>query len=265
MSTDVMTGDVAIVTGAANGLGRAMAISLSEKGAAIVVADIDEGNGREVVDELKQNDRQASFVKLDLKDEEDIKSMVTAVIEKYKKIDILVNNAGIGKPAPLWETSTDVWDETMAINLRGSFLCCKYVVPHMIEQRSGRIINISSAVGKQSQPLMSAYSVSKAGQISMTVALAKEVAELGITVNAVCPGPVETPWWSTANRETLASVLNIPESEVVNWFTKEKQAIKKALKPVDIANVVCWLASEETRMMTGQAISIDGGHEFPTY
>jgi NAD(P)-dependent dehydrogenase (short-subunit alcohol dehydrogenase family) len=117
-----MTGNVAIVTGAANGLGRAIAIRLSEEGATIVAADIDEGNGREVVDELKKNDRQASFVKLDLKDEKDVKSMVAKMIEKYKKIDILVNNAGIGKPAPLWEMPTDVWDETMAINLRGSFL-----------------------------------------------------------------------------------------------------------------------------------------------
>ena len=112
---------------------------------------------------------------------------------------------------------------------------------------------------------MAAYAISKAGQIAMTVALAKEVAEFGIYVNAVCPGPVETTWWADQNRESLAKVLNVSTSDVVTWFNESKQSNKKPLKPEDIANTVCWLSSEETKMMTGQAISVCGGHDFPTY
>jgi NAD(P)-dependent dehydrogenase (short-subunit alcohol dehydrogenase family) len=99
----------------------------------------------------------------------------------------------------------------------------------------------------------------------MTVALAKEVAEFGINVNAVCPGPVETTWWADENRKSLAKALNVDTSDVVKWFTESKQSIKKSLKPEDIATTVCWLASEETKMMTGQANSMCGGHDFPTY
>jgi NAD(P)-dependent dehydrogenase (short-subunit alcohol dehydrogenase family) len=264
MSKKQLTGSVAIVTGAANGLGKAIATGLAERGAFVTIADIDETRGNEVVDELVSKDCRADFIKLDLRKEADVIAMVESVVSKHSKIDILVNNAGVGKAAPFWETPTEVWDNTMAINLRGTFLCTKHVVPHMIAKTSGRIINISSAVGKQGQPLMAAYCATKAGQISLTVALAKEVADFGINVNAVCPGPVETSWWNE-NRALLSQALNVSESEVVNWMTEQRQIIKKALKPSDIAGVVCWLTSEDTRMITGQAISIDGGHEFPTY
>ncbi len=200
----------------------------------------------------------------DLRKEDDVRDMVERTMSTFSRIDVLVNNAGLGKVAPLWETPTEVWDNTIAVNLRGSFLCIKHVIPHMIQQKSGRVINISSAVGRQAQPLMAAYGVSKAGQIAMTVALGKEVAPYGITVNAVCPGPVETPWWD-GNRVALSSVLNVPESDVTNWFMEQKQAIKVPLKPEDIARVVAWSTSDDARMMTGQAIGIDGGYAFPTY
>jgi 3-hydroxybutyrate dehydrogenase len=135
----------------------------------------------------------------------------------------------------------------------------------MIKQKSGRIISISSALGKQAAPMRAAYSVSKAGIIALTVALAKEVAEHGITVNTVCPGPVETPIWDK-RRKSLAQLLNVPEGDVVKKIAETEQIIKILLKPEDIANVVYWLASSETtRLMTGQAISIDGGQAFPTY
>lgn len=264
MSGKPLVSNVAIVTGAASGLGKAIATGLAEKGAFVTVADIDEVKGSEVVKELVSRDCGADFVRLDVRNESDVIAMVETVAAKHSKIDILVNNAGIGRVAPLWETPTEVWDNIMAVNLRGTFLCIKHVVPHMIAKTSGRIINISSGTGKQGPPLMAAYAASKAGQINLTVALAKEVAEFGINVNAVCPGPVETPWWDE-NRASLSKVFNVPESEVTNWMMEQKQIIKKPLKPSDVAGVVCWLVSEETRMITGQAISIDGGEQFPTY
>lgn len=264
MKDKQLVGKVAVVTGGAKGLGKAIALALANGGATVAVADVDEHVGNQTVQEIESSKGSAIFVPCDLRKETDVEDMVEKVVSTFSKIDVLVNNAGIGKVARLWETPTEVWDDTMAVNLRGSYLCIKYVIPHMIEQKSGRIINISSAVGRQAQPLMAAYAISKAAQIAMTVALAKEVAEYGIRVNAVCPGPVETAWWAE-NKRALSKILNVPEGEVVNWFTQNKQVIKTPLKPEDIARVVCWLASADTEMITGQAIGIDGGHDFPTY
>jgi len=255
---------VAIVTGGGKGLGKAIALELAGRGATVVVADVDNSAGSEVRKTIEVSAGKSLFVPCDLRKENSVKDMVKKAVSVFSKIDILVNNAGIGRVALLWETPTEVWDDIMNVNLRGSYLCIKHTVPRMMEYKSGCIINISSGLGRQAQALMGAYAISKAGQIAMTVALAKETAAFGIRVNAVCPGPVETPWWDE-NRKSLSDILGVREDEVINWFTQNRQAIKKSLKPDDIAGAVCWLASEEASMMTGQAISIDGGHEFPTY
>jgi NAD(P)-dependent dehydrogenase (short-subunit alcohol dehydrogenase family) len=260
-----LEGQIALVTGAARGIGKAISLSLAAAGASIALVDILQEEGEKVAFEIAEKGSRALFIRCDLKNENDIVTMANRTIERFGRIDILVNNAGVGYTALTWETPTEVWEEIMTLNLRGTFLCSKYVVPHMMKQKSGRIINISSALGKQAAPLRAAYSVSKAGIIALTVALAKEVAEHGITVNAVCPGPVETPIWDK-RRKSLAQLLNVPEGDVVKKIAETEQIIKILLKPEDIANVVYWLASSETtRLMTGQAISIDGGQAFPTY
>lgn len=261
---DELKGKVSVVTGAAKGLGKAISLSLAHNGSTVVLVDISEDDGRKVCSEIIQTGGEATYIQCDLTNEDEIKNMVTAVLNKYGSIDILVNNAGIGSIAALWETPTEVWDSIQAVNVRGAFLCNKHIVPGMIKQKAGRIINISSAVGKQAQAMMAAYAVSKAGLISMTVALAKEVAEFGITVNAVCPGPVDTPWWD-GPKKTLSGIFDVAEKDVVNRVTLERQVLKVPLTPEDIAATVFWLTTKETKMITGQAISIDGGHEFPTY
>ncbi len=260
-----LEGQVALVTGAARGMGKAISLSLALGGATIVLADILREEGEKVSAEATGKGSRALFIRCDIRSENEVVALVNRTLAEFGRIDILVNNAGVGYTALTWETPTEVWEEIMALNLRGTFLCSKYAVPHMIRQKSGRIINISSALGKQAAPLRAAYSVSKAGMIALTVALAKEVAEYGITVNTVCPGPVETPIWDE-RRKVLAQLLNVPESDVVKKIAETEQIIKIMLKPEDIANVVYWLASSETtRLMTGQAISIDGGQAFPTY
>jgi 3-hydroxybutyrate dehydrogenase len=260
-----LEGQVALVTGAARGIGKAISQSLAAAGASIVVVDILHEEGEMVSAEIAEKGSHGLFIGCDIKSENNVMAMVNRTIQEFGRIDILVNNAGAGYTALTWETPTDVWEEIMALNLRGTFLCSKYVVPHMIKQKSGRIINISSALGKQAAPLRAAYSASKAGVIALTVALAKEVAEYGITVNTVCPGPVETPIWDK-RRKALAQLLNVPEGDVVKKIAETEQIIKIVLKAEDIANVVYWLASSETtKLMTGQAISIDGGQVFPTY
>jgi len=255
---------VAVVTGAARGLGRATSSALSARGASIAVVDIEKGEGKEVASDLIKGGKQALFVHCDVKKEDEIVGAVDKVMQEFGRIDILVNNAGICAVAPVWELPTETLDGILAVNLRGTYLFCKYVVPHMIRQKSGKIVNVASGIGRQAQPLMSGYGISKAGQISLTVSLAREVGEYGINVNAVCPGPVDTALWDQM-KAPLTKVLNLPESEVVNWFTQNKQVIKKPLRPEDIADAVCWLVSPQAKMMTGQAISVDGGEIVPTY
>jgi NAD(P)-dependent dehydrogenase (short-subunit alcohol dehydrogenase family) len=264
MSEKKLSGQTAIVTGGADGIGKAIAFDLASRGAAVVIADLDEASGNQVAKEIRsKSGGSALSVRCDVRKEAEVREMVKQTISEFSRVDVLVNNAGIWPMAPLWEMDTQDWDNVMGVNLRGVYLCIKHVILHMIQQKSGRIINMSSAIGRQAEPMMVAYSISKAGVIAMTVGLAKEVAEHGITVNAVCPGPVETRGWDEP-RKKLAKVLNVPETEVVNFFT-QRQLIKISLKPGDIARVVCWLASSDAKMMTGQAIGIDGGHNFPSY
>lgn len=247
-----LAGQVALVTGAVGGIGKAISLSLAASGASIVLVDILHEGGEKVSSEIAGKGNRALFISCDLKNENDVVAMVNRTIEEFGRIDILVNNAGIGYFAPILETPTEVWEEIMAVNLRGTFLCAKYVAPHMIKRKSGKIINISSALGKQAAPITAAYSVSKAGIIAFTVALAKEIGEHGITVNAICPGPVDTPVWDNS-REMLTQFV-------------EGQVIKILLKPENIADIVYWLASSDTtKLITGQAISVDGGTAFPTY
>ncbi len=204
----VLREKVSIVTGAGRGIGKAISLNLANKGSVIAIIDINEADGSEVCSEIVSNGGKATYFKCDVKNEDEIKQMVLGVINKYGKVDILVNNAGIVDFANLWETPTEVWDNIMGINLRGSFLCTKHIVPYMINQKFGRIINMSSAVGKQALPMMSAYGASKAGIIAMTVALAKEVAPYSVTVNAVCPGPIDTTLWDES-KKVLSGIFNI--------------------------------------------------------
>lgn len=255
---------VSIVTGAGRGIGKAISLNLANKGSVIAVIDINETDGRQVCSEIIRNGGEAIYFRCDVKNEDEIKEMATAVINKYGKVDTLVNNAGIVGFANLWETPTEVWDNILNINLRGTFLCTKHIVPYMINQKSGSIINISSAVGKQALPMMSAYGASKAGIIAMTVALAKEVAPYGVTVNAVCPGPIDTTLWDES-KKVLSGIFNIAEQDIVNKLFTEQQLIKVPLTAEDIAATVAWLTASETKMVTGQAISMDGGFVFPTF
>ena len=263
MTEEYLKDQVAVVTGAAKGLGKAISFALAGRGALMALVDIDREEGDRVASEISAKGKEVLFIQGDLRNESDIIEMVDIILAQFGRIDILVNCAGIARVALNWELPTEAWDNIRAINLRGTCLCCKYVVPHMIEQKSGRIINIASNVGRQAQPLMGAYGMSKAGIISLTVSLAKEVGEYGINVNAVCPGPVETPLWDDLNK-SLSKILNVPESDVFNWFTENKQIIKMPLKPEDIAHAVCWLTSPETKMITGQAVSVGGGEVVPT-
>lgn len=243
-----LTGQIAVVTGAATGIGKAIAIRLAGAGARIAVADRDMPRAESVAAEIPSVTSGAHFaVSVDVADGPSVKAAAQFVIERAGKIDILVNNAGIaGVAAPLWEQPEDDWDRVIAVNLKGSFYWCRAVVQQMRERRYGRIVNIASIAGKEGNPNMTAYSASKAAVIGFTKSFAKEVAKEGICVNAVSPAVVQT------------EILNQITPQQVAYMT-ERIPIGRTGRPEEIAAVVHFLCSPDCSFVTAQCYDASGG------
>jgi 3-oxoacyl-[acyl-carrier protein] reductase len=235
---------VAIVTGAATGIGEAIAARLAEAGARIAVVDIDLPGAQEVARRIGH----ASFaVEADVSQPEMVRRAVVEILATAGRIDILVNNAGIaGKTAPLWEQSEKDWERAIAINLSGVFYFCQAVIPHMRQRKYGRIVNIASIAGKEGNPRMIPYSATKAGVIGLTKSLGKEVATEGICVNAVSPAVVQT------------KILEQLTPEQVNYMT-ERIPMRRTGKPEEIAAVVHFLSSPDSSFVTAQCYDVSGG------
>lgn len=264
MNGQGLAGKTAIVTGGAGAFGTATSRELASRGATVVVADIDGAAAKRVAEEIGRiGGTPVLAVTCDVRDETSVAEMVKTTIATFSGLDVLVNNAGIFPMGPLSQTTLERWEEIMAVNVRGVFLCCKHVIPHMAERGSGCIVNISSAVGRVALPNLVPYCASKAAVIAITVGLAKELAPSGIRVNAVCPSTVSTPGWAEP-KKVMSAAMGLPEDQVLDVLV-QGQLIKRMLTPEEIARVVSWLASEESSMVTGQAIGIDGGIAFPTY
>jgi len=243
---------VAIVTGAGQGIGRAYAHRLVQEGAKVVVAEIDEPRGKAVAEEIARRG-QGLFVRTDVADETSCGEMAAATVRHFGRIDILVNNAAIFstiKMKPFWELSVAEWDQLMAVNVRGVWLASRAVVPQMRKQGSGRIINMSSGVVFMGRPNYLHYVASKGAVVSMTRAMARELGEFGITVNAITPGATYTE----IPRETVT-----PEQKEV---MVRMQCIKHPGEPGDLIGTVVFLASDDAAFITGQTINVDGGMNF---
>jgi NAD(P)-dependent dehydrogenase (short-subunit alcohol dehydrogenase family) len=243
---------VAIITGAGSGMGRVAAQMFAAEGAKVVAAEFDEAGGNETVALITAAGGDATFVKTDVSSETDAAAMVAAAMDRYGRIDVLYNNAGV-MPEPdhsVIDTSVDVWDHVMAVNVRGVFLGCKYAIPRMIEQGSGSVINISSFVALLGCSVpQDAYTASKGAVLSLTRSLAVQFGPQGVRSNAICPGPIETPL-------------------LMDWLVKDEAAKQLRLnrnptgrfgKPEEIVNVAIYLASDESRWTNGAHFVIDGG------
>ncbi|MDX2151180.1 MAG: SDR family NAD(P)-dependent oxidoreductase [Bryobacteraceae bacterium] len=244
MSYFDLTGQTAVVTGGAQGIGEGIARRLARAGARVAVADVNEEAALAAASGVGE---RAFAVGIDVTDNKSVEDAVAAVLQQTGRIDIWVNNAGIaGRSAPIWEQTDGDWSRIVALNLTGVFYCCRAVLPHMRERRYGRIVNIASIAGKEGNPNMSAYSATKAGVIGLTKSIAKEVATEGICVNAVSPAVVRT------------KILEQLTPEQVDYMTA-RIPMRRTGAIDEIAAVVHFLASPDCSFVTGQTYDASGG------
>ena len=248
----VLEDKVAIITGAGRGLGRAFALRFAEQGAKLLLPDISLERAEDAAKEIRAKGGEAVAIHTDISDENATKKMAEKVMQQYGKVDILLNNAAIyyGLEAKPWDTWTAAdWDRILAVNVKGTWLCCKAIAPLMIKQSKGKIINIASNVARvPAAQLFLPYSCSKGAVYTLTHALARALGPSGINVNAIAPG-------YTASEASLAQ----RDSEKIFEIATSEQSIQKRLQPADLVGAAVFLASAESDLISGQVFYIDGG------
>jgi NAD(P)-dependent dehydrogenase (short-subunit alcohol dehydrogenase family) len=252
-----LEGKVAIVTGGGRGIGAAIVKGFAKEGANAAIADISLDVAQELAKKLGRSGVKVLAVKTDVTKRSDVDNLVSTTLQEFGKIDILVNNAGVVRDIMFVDIEEEDWDLVNDVNAKGVYLVTRAVVPHMIAARYGKIINISSRSGKEGQIGLSHYAASKFAVIGLTQALAKELGEYNINVNAVCPGILRTSMWEEL-LDARSKRQGLPRERLFDGWI-EQIPLKRPQKPEDIANVVLFLSSEVSQNMTGEAINVNGG------
>jgi len=243
---------VAIVTGAAMGIGRGIASVLGREGARLVLADVNVPEGQKTCNDLQKQGYEALFVECDVAKEGPVKALVAAAVERYGAIHILANNAGIGFYKTVLETTSEEWDFCLGINLKGAFLCSKYAIPHMQAAGGGSIVNIASVHSYQNSSREAAYAASKGGLLALTRQMAIDFGKDKIRVNAICPG-----WIYTPNVQRIFD--RYPDPAKFRQEVEQRQILGRIGTPEDVGEAAAFLASDESSYMTGSSIMVDNG------
>ena len=260
-----LKGKGAMITGGARTIGLAIAKALASRGVSVAIADIchdletipyrlsSMSDLNRAVEEISALGAKALGLTCDVRSEDQVQAAVQRVIEEFGHLDILINNAGVISLYPIARLSEDAWNEVIDVCLKGTYLCCKYAVPHMIERRYGKIVNVSSVAGLRGLGLSVHYCAAKHGVIGLTKALAMEVADHNINVNAICPGTVESP--SLVGLAAQAGV----SADAYQHFAQGHLFKDRRITPGDVAYAALWLVSEESRLITGTTVNVDAG------
>ncbi|HWP46633.1 MAG TPA: glucose 1-dehydrogenase [Candidatus Limnocylindrales bacterium] len=256
---------VALVTGGGMGIGRGIVLCMAREGADVVIPDLNLDSASKVAGEVQSLGRKSLALKVDVTKKQEVEDMVKKTLDTFGRIDILVNNAGMMGDRlgmPFLNNEEEDWDVAFAVNVKSVFLVCKAIVPHMIERQYGKIINLSSVAGRFASQTNPPYSVAKAGVVTFTQIMAKDLAKYNINVNAICPGFLYTSFW-----ERLAPIIGkmnpslagMSAREIFESRVKALVPLQREQTPEDIGYAAVFLASEEARNITGQALHVDGG------
>jgi len=255
-----LEGRVAIVTGGGNGIGRSICQHIATEGGKAVVCDIDSASAAATVASITEDGGEAIPMETDVTKKSEVQRMVEETRKKFGRIDVLVNNAGTDKKGAITDLPEETWDMLMSLNLKGVFLCTQAVMPVMIEQHYGRVVNISSMAGKTGEPLTSPYCATKFGVIGFTQSVALEVGKHNVTINAVCPGPVDTELIRKSVAQSAAIKGMNPEDFMQEFFIGPTP-LGRIAKPSDVAKAVVFLASDDAEFITGSTLNVSGGRE----
>ena len=244
---------VAVVTGAASGIGREIAIEFAESDATVVVSDVDAEGGEDAVEAIRDRGGEASFVEADVTEMADVERLVETVDERYGRLDCAVNNAGYGSErSATHEQTPESWHRVVDVHLTGVWRCLRHELAYMLDHGGGAVVNTGSVLGLVGTPMTAAYTAAKHGVLGLTKTAALEYAEEGIRVNAVCPGYIET--------ETMLNEVGLDEDPALRAEFEGRHAMNRLGLPDEIAAATVWLCSDDASFVTGQSLAVDGGY-----
>jgi NAD(P)-dependent dehydrogenase (short-subunit alcohol dehydrogenase family) len=247
---------ITLITGSGSGIGKASALRFAQEGATVIVNDLDAAKGGETAAEISATGGKAAFIQADVTNPDSVKAMVDEALAKFGRIDVLFNNAGISGVGAIHEVEPEAWDRVINVNIRGVYLPCKYVLPSMMERRSGSIINMSSCIAEIGLGRRASYSATKGAVLSLTKSMQVDYAPYNIRVNALLPGTILTPFVE----QYLRTSYDNPDEAIEGL--KKRQLSGDLGRPEDVAQAALFLASDESKFMMGSPLYIDGGVVF---